>query len=46
MPAPQPPAFYQGNLPPAPAGLEWWEFRPGVPLLPTPAEALGPKYTR
>lgn len=42
----QPPGFYVNNLPPAPAGVEWWAYRPGVPLLPTPAEVLGANYSR
>lgn len=45
-PAAQPPDFYVRNLPPAPAGVEWWEYRPGVPLLPQPAEVLGANYSR
>lgn len=42
----QPPDFYVHNLPPAPPGLEWWAYRAEVPLLPSPAEVLGPNYTR
>lgn len=42
----QAPHFYEHDLPPAPAGLEWWEYLPDVPLLPPPAEVLGPNFTR
>lgn len=30
----QAPRFYEGDLPPVPPGLEWWEYRDSVPLLP------------
>ena len=33
----QPPKIYE-NVPPAPAGLLWWHYAPGVPPLPNPEE--------
>ena len=33
----QPPKIYE-NVPPAPAGLLWWHYAPGVPPLPNPQE--------
>ncbi|KAK9811621.1 hypothetical protein WJX72_007134 [[Myrmecia] bisecta] len=39
------PNFYQ-QVPPAPAGLQWWHYRPEVPPLPDPASYLhDPNYT-
>ena len=38
--------FYAGDVPPAPAGMQWWEYLPDVPPLPTPAEILGANYSR
>ena len=34
----QAPQLYEKHIPPAPAGLEWWELRSNVPMLPQPAE--------
>lgn len=42
----QPPDFYEADIPPAPAGLEWWEYKPDVLLLPSPEEVLGPNFSR
>ena len=36
----QTPDFY-ADTPPAPAGLTWWHYRPGVPPLPQPATYFG-----
>ena len=33
----QPPKIYE-KVPPAPAGLLWWHYAPGVPPLPNPQE--------
>eukprot|EP00891_Asterochloris_glomerata_P001750 jgi/Astpho2/1750/Aster-04171 len=33
----KPPKIYE-NVPPAPAGLLWWHYAPGVPPLPNPEE--------
>ena len=32
----QAPDFYDKNIPPAPAGLQWWKYKAGVPPLPDP----------
>eukprot|EP00887_Chlorella_sp_A99_P001230 scaffold14.g1230.t1 len=40
------PELYEKGLHPAPPGLEWWEYREDVPLLPQPAEVLGPAFVR
>lgn len=42
----QAPPFYNTSIAPAPPGLEWWEYLPGVPALPDPASLLGPAYSR
>ena len=39
----QPPNFYD-STPPAPPGLEWWQYRADVPPLPDPGTLLGPEY--
>jgi hypothetical protein len=33
----QAPDFYDKNIPPAPAGLQWWRYKSDVPPLPDPA---------
>lgn len=40
----QAPNFY-AKTPPAPAGVEWWHYNPGVPPLPDPSSVLGSNYT-
>lgn len=40
----QAPNFY-AEVPPAPPGLEWWSYSPGVPPLPNPQDVLGPNYS-
>lgn len=42
----QVPAFYSSSVPPAPAGLKWMQYLPGVPVLPPVAALLGPAYTK
>ena len=42
--APQIPQFY-APVPPAPAGLIWYKYAPGVPALPTVTSVLGSAYT-
>ncbi|KAL6782290.1 hypothetical protein ACKKBG_A06245 [Auxenochlorella protothecoides x Auxenochlorella symbiontica] len=40
------PEFYNTDIPPAPPGLVWWEYLPGVPDLPDPEVLLGANYSR
>ena len=40
----QTPKFY-APTPPAPAGLQWWNYAAGVPPLPEPASVLGQAYS-
>jgi hypothetical protein len=44
----QAPEFYEvgDTLPPAPPGLKWFQYKEGVPPLPTVASKLGPKFAR
>lgn len=39
----QPPNFYD-STPPAPPGLEWWHYKPGVPPLSDPG-TVNPAFT-
>ena len=39
------PQFY-APVPPAPAGLIWYEYAPGVPVLPNVSSVLGSAYSR
>lgn len=41
----QVPDFYT-DVPPAPEGLIWWQYAPGVPPLPTVASVLGTAFSR
>ena len=41
----KPPEMYNTSIPPAPPGLIWWQYLPGVPPLP-PVSSLGPGYER
>lgn len=41
---PEVPKFY-APVPPAPDGLKWYKYRPGVPPLPSVAATLGSNYT-
>ena len=40
----QVPKFYD-DVPPAPEGLLWWKYAPGVPPLPTVASVLGSAFS-
>ena len=40
----QVPKFYD-DVPPAPDGLLWWKYAPGVPPLPTVASVLGASFS-
>jgi hypothetical protein len=40
----QVPKFYDA-VPPAPEGLLWWKYAPGVPPLPTVASVLGASFS-
>eukprot|EP00884_Botryococcus_braunii_P016249 jgi/Botrbrau1/3307/Bobra.0048s0004.1 len=41
----QAPDFYV-PVPPAPPGIEWWQYANNVPILPDPGLVLGPLYAR
>ena len=41
----QVPQFY-APVPPAPAGLIWYQYAPGVPALPNVSSVLGSAYSR
>ena len=41
----QAPNFY-APTPPAPAGLAWWRYNPGVPPLPDPGSILGSNFSQ
>ena len=41
----QVPQFY-APVPPAPAGLVWYQYAPGVPVLPNVSSVLGEPYSR
>jgi hypothetical protein len=41
----QVPQFY-APVPPAPAGLVWYQYAPGVPVLPNVSSVLGASYSR